>query len=270
VDVVADLPADPQPTEPVQQRDGLLHHPAVHAQARAVPGAAPGDHRGNALVPDMTAVFVMVIGPVRVDPIGPLPRATAPAADRRDCLDQRHQLGDVVAVAAGQRDRQRDAVRFGDQVVLRARPGAVNRARAGFGPPFIALTCELSTAALDQSSAPGGIELGQQRLVQLLPDPGLVPVAQPPPARHAGPEPQLLWQELPRDPGVQHEQDAAHRLAVIQPPAARVISPPGHDRQQRLDPGPQLVCDDPWWLLSLSHGQPQLPRHHRYSHRPFC
>ena len=74
MDVVADLPADPQPPEPVQQRDGLLHHPAVYAQARAVPGAAPGDHRGNALVPDLPAVLVMVIGPVRVEPIGLLPR----------------------------------------------------------------------------------------------------------------------------------------------------------------------------------------------------
>ena len=36
---------DPQPAEPVQQRDRLLDHPAVHAQAGAMPGAAAGDHR---------------------------------------------------------------------------------------------------------------------------------------------------------------------------------------------------------------------------------
>ncbi len=34
--------------QPVQQRDRLLHHPAVHAQARAMFRAAPGDHRGDA------------------------------------------------------------------------------------------------------------------------------------------------------------------------------------------------------------------------------
>ena len=45
VDVVADLPADAQPAEPVQQRDGLLDDPAVHAQAGAVFGAAAGDDR---------------------------------------------------------------------------------------------------------------------------------------------------------------------------------------------------------------------------------
>jgi hypothetical protein len=42
----------------------------------------------------------------------------------------------------------------GDHMMLRARLGAVDWARAGFGPPFIACTCELSITALDQSSAP--------------------------------------------------------------------------------------------------------------------
>jgi hypothetical protein len=63
VDIIADLPADPQPPEPVQQREGLLHHPAVHAQPGAMPGAAAGDYRGDALGPDLPAVFVMVIAP---------------------------------------------------------------------------------------------------------------------------------------------------------------------------------------------------------------
>ena len=39
-------------------------------------------------------------------------------------------LGDVVAVAAGQRHRQQDALRFSDHVVLGARPGTVDRARS--------------------------------------------------------------------------------------------------------------------------------------------
>jgi hypothetical protein len=96
----------------------------------------------------------MVITPVSLDLIRPLARAATTTPDRRDRGDQRHELGDVVAVAAGQGDRQRDPVRLGDHVVLGARPGTVNRARAGFGPPFIARTCELSITALDQSSAP--------------------------------------------------------------------------------------------------------------------
>jgi hypothetical protein len=41
VDIVADLPADTQPAEPVQQGETLLNHPAVHAQPGAMLGAAP-------------------------------------------------------------------------------------------------------------------------------------------------------------------------------------------------------------------------------------
>jgi hypothetical protein len=124
----------------VQQRDGLLHDPAVYAQARTVLGAAAGDDRGDPGVADLRAVFVVVVAAVGVEAVRALAWPAAAAADRRDGLDQRHELGDVVAVPAGQRHCQRDAVRFGDQVVLGAGPGTVDRARAGFGPPFSART----------------------------------------------------------------------------------------------------------------------------------
>lgn len=81
-------------------------------------------------------------------------RATTAPADWRDGLDQGHELGDVVAVAAGQRYCQQHTVRLGVHAMLRARPGAVNWARAGIGPLFIARTCELPVTALNQSSAP--------------------------------------------------------------------------------------------------------------------
>jgi hypothetical protein len=50
VDVVADLPADPQPAEPVQQGDGLLDDPAAPAPAGAVAGAACCRHRYLAIL----------------------------------------------------------------------------------------------------------------------------------------------------------------------------------------------------------------------------
>src|SRR6185369_16062987 len=116
--------------------------------------AAAGDYGLDPGRPDLPAVLVMVIAPVSVDRVRALPGPAAAAPHRRDRLDKRHQLGDVVAVAAGQRHGQRDPVPFGDHVVLRAGPGAIDRARARFGPPFTARTCELSMTALDQSSAP--------------------------------------------------------------------------------------------------------------------
>jgi hypothetical protein len=42
------------------------------------------------------------------------------AADWWDGVDERDQLGDVVAVPAGERDGKRDTARIGDQVMLGA------------------------------------------------------------------------------------------------------------------------------------------------------
>jgi hypothetical protein len=70
VDVAADLPADPQPAKPAQQGDGLLDDPAVHAQARVMLRAAPGDHRDDPGRPDLLAVLVVVIPTAGVDLIG--------------------------------------------------------------------------------------------------------------------------------------------------------------------------------------------------------
>ena len=56
-------------------------------------------------------------------PAGP----SAADANRRDGVDQRDELGDVVAVAAGEADGQRDAAGVADQVVLGAGAAAVDR-----------------------------------------------------------------------------------------------------------------------------------------------
>jgi hypothetical protein len=95
------------------------------------------------------------------------------------------------------------------------------------------------------------MQLNQQKLVRLLPYCGLMPVPQPPPAGHARAEAGLLRQELPSDAGAEHEQDARQDLPVIQAPAARMTGTARHDRQQRLDPRPQLIRHDPRWLLAL-------------------
>lgn len=64
VDVVADLLADAQAAEPVQQRDRSFHDPAVYAQAGAVPGAAPGEVQGDLEPADLVPVGVVVIAAV--------------------------------------------------------------------------------------------------------------------------------------------------------------------------------------------------------------
>ncbi len=84
--------------------------------------------------------------------VGPPPRPVHGSRHWRDLVQQRQQLGDIVAVSAGQRHRERDALAVGDDVVLIARPCAVDRAGSASGPLRAARTWEESITARDQSS----------------------------------------------------------------------------------------------------------------------
>jgi hypothetical protein len=115
VQLVVALVAGAQPTQVVQVREGPLDHPPLAAQPRAVALAAPRDHRLDAAGPQLTAVLVVVIAAVGQQPLGALARPADLAAHRPDAVDERKQLGDVVAVPAGQADGQRDTAGIGEQ-----------------------------------------------------------------------------------------------------------------------------------------------------------
>lgn len=112
----------------------------MNAEAGAVFDAALSEVGDDALVSYLVPVGVVVIGAVGVQAVGSLAWAPSFASYRWDGFDQREQLGDVVTVAAGQCDGKRDARAVGDEVVFRAGLGAVDRARAGCGPPLSART----------------------------------------------------------------------------------------------------------------------------------
>lgn len=120
------LVAHPEPFELVQPGEGPLDHPPDGNQPGAVRGAAAGDGRHDPARAQVAAVTEVVVATVGVQAAGLAPRPTAHAADGRDFVQQRQKLCDVVAVAAGHRDRQRSTVRIDDQVVLGAEPAAVD------------------------------------------------------------------------------------------------------------------------------------------------
>jgi hypothetical protein len=153
VHVVADLPADPQTAEVVQEREGTLNDPSLSAQAGAVFGVAACDQWPDAEFAYQSPVLVVVVSAVREDHVGASAGPAALAPHRRHGFQQRDELGDVVAVATGERDSERDPGPVGDQVVLAASPAPVNRTSPSLGPPFSALTCEESTTAREKSSA---------------------------------------------------------------------------------------------------------------------
>ncbi len=144
---------------------------------------------------------------VGVQVLGAAQWLTALAADRRDGLDQRDQLGDVVAVAAGGDRGERDAVRLDDRwCLLPALPRSTGDGPVA-GPPFIARMGLESTAAREKSSKACSppTRRAADRAGAARPWPRSSPSRSPVPGA-----------ELPADPGVQHEQDPAQHLAAIQ------------------------------------------------------
>jgi hypothetical protein len=104
----------------VQVREAALDDPALAPEAGAVGGAAARDHGFDAALPEQAAVLVVVIAAVGDDEVGLAARPADLARDRPgvQVLQQRDQLGDVVAVAARQRDRERNPGRVDQEVVL--------------------------------------------------------------------------------------------------------------------------------------------------------
>src|SRR4051812_37320387 len=152
MDVVAAFPADAQTSHAVVPGDCALDDPPDHAESGAVIRSALGDLWVDALGLELVSVCGGVVGAVGVQRAGPVAGASSLASHWRYRIDQREELGDVIDVAAGQARRQWDAAALGDHVVFGARSGAVDRARAAFGPRRAARTCELSITARDQSS----------------------------------------------------------------------------------------------------------------------
>lgn len=136
MDVITYLPADAQTAKPVQVREGAFHDPALSTEPGAVLGAPAGDERFHAEAPDQAAVLVVVVAAVGQHHVGAAPGPTSLAPHRWHRIEERDQLSDVIAVAAGQDDGKRDAGGVGDQVMLAARPAPVDRTSSRLGSPF--------------------------------------------------------------------------------------------------------------------------------------
>jgi len=118
VHVVADLPADPQTAEVVQEREGTLDDPSLSAQTGAVLSVAACDQWPDAEFAYQSPVLVVVVCAVREDHVGASAGRPHLPPHRRHDFQQRDALGDVVAVTVGERERERDPGPVGDQWCL--------------------------------------------------------------------------------------------------------------------------------------------------------
>ncbi len=148
---------------------------------------------------------------------------------------------------AGWRDRSaRRACASGvdRDVALGACLGAIRRVRPcrlthASIPPFgwNRCTVQRGPAPVD---LPCSLQMLQEHPVQRGPDPGLLPVAQASPAAHARPAAHLGGQHLPRQAGLEHEQDAGQRRPVRKAWTA-ALRPGWFKWQQRRDRRPKVV-----------------------------
>ena len=142
MDVSTALVAYPQPAELVQPTQGPFDHPAVHSEPTAVLGPSSGQDWRDVARPQLVAMPPRVIGPVGVQPLGPATGSAPLTPHRRHGVHQGQQLGYVVAIGAGQDDRQRRSIGFGKHMMLAPGLAPVRRIGAGLFPrrPRPALT----------------------------------------------------------------------------------------------------------------------------------
>ena len=138
MDLGAAFVADEQAAELVQPGEGALYDPAEAAEAGAVLGCAAGDHRFDSSLAELAPVAAEVVAAIADELVGSAARPADGPAHGRYPVEERDHLGDIVAIAAGKGEGERDAALVDDQVVFGAQPSTVNRARARLGAPLFA------------------------------------------------------------------------------------------------------------------------------------
>ena len=148
--------ADSEAAKPVQPREGAFHDPSSLSQTTAMFGVTPRNLRLDASGFQRGSMRIRIVAAIGLDEIGFAPGSSRFACNRRNGLNQGQQLGDVIAVRFGQDDRERNAFRVGEEVMLRTGTTAIGWVRSRFFPAPTARIEELSATAREKSirSAP--------------------------------------------------------------------------------------------------------------------
>ena len=106
MEVGSDFVADAESFELVEPGEYALNYPSCLAESGSVGVAASGDAGCDAALSQQATVLVVVVAAVGEQSLGSAAWAPAFAPNARQSVEQGDQLGDVVAVAAGERDGQ--------------------------------------------------------------------------------------------------------------------------------------------------------------------
>jgi hypothetical protein len=145
---------DVEAPKPMQPGQGAFNDPAGSPEAAAMP---PPPFRQLARDPaalELITVRLGIVAPIALDEAGLAQRATHAAAQRRNGIHQRQQLGYVVPVRRREPRNNRNPVRVGENMMFRPGLAAIGRVRSSFFPPRSARSDALSTTARARSSWP--------------------------------------------------------------------------------------------------------------------
>ncbi|AIO65629.1 hypothetical protein DM82_358 [Burkholderia oklahomensis] len=145
------LETNAETTEVMQPGMRAFDDPAIFVQAAAMFGTALGDHRLDAAIAQRSSMSLGVVTAIGVDHARSAQWVAAQSANRRNRVDQRQQLRDIVDVRPGQDRGERGAVGVGDDVVLGTGSRAIGRVWPSFWPAPTARIDDESTAAREKS-----------------------------------------------------------------------------------------------------------------------
>jgi len=129
-DVGPSLVADGEAAELGEPGQRPLHNPPVSAQTLAALDPAAGDAVLDATAGESLTTAAVIVGLVGVQPGRAFARSSPALADRRHSIHHRLEHPAVVHVGSRQLQRERDALRIGEDVAFRARLAPVGRVRA--------------------------------------------------------------------------------------------------------------------------------------------
>lgn len=105
-----------QATEIVEPGVCTFDYPTILAEPAAVFGPALRDHGPDAALTQRTSVPYGIVAAIGIDDAGRLKWLVTDTTNRRNCIDERQQLHDVVGVRAGQDRSSHEASRVATMV----------------------------------------------------------------------------------------------------------------------------------------------------------
>jgi hypothetical protein len=171
VNVSATIEANAKTAEVVEPRVSSFNDPAEFTQTAAMFSATLRDHRLDAAITQALTVRLGVIAAIGVDDFWLAKRSAARAANRRNRINQRQQLSDVVAVCPRQGHADRHPVGIYEDVMFGTRSRAIRGVRPSFSPAPTARTDDESTAAYERSNWPDSRSLSSSNPCNLFQTP---------------------------------------------------------------------------------------------------